>query len=420
MVDENDSYLTKDGELKFLRKGERVAAKHSHSCNHVVFLKRCTSENVVPKGLRWKVPVKSPQASKIKAKAEKLLLRERLRYWQRRRAMLLGQLMEFKNAVFSRFGYEEASHYWSMILMSKDSVFQRIKAKQKRKFLSLMLVSSKNESFSGYESFADNVINLSSVFLSVEEKKLLGKGLKFVPTHTIIPYEEFIVGVEEIAGKLGSSVAEEIRSDIRGILKDGKVPADNLSKEERRALQTLKKKKREVIISKADKGNCTVIMDKLEYRDKLKAVIDNSGFVELKKDLTDSEGRKLVKLLMECEKNGEMTRSEKLNLTVKTLRCPVLFGLSKQHKPSVPLRPIVFYVDSPTYIVAKELAKILRPIHGSNEFNVKASGEMCAFLHDLSVPDNCIIVSYHVVNLFGSVPAEQAADMAIERLKRDD
>ena len=216
------------------------------------------------------------------------------------------------------------------------------------------------------------------------------------------------------------NVAEELRSDVREILKKAKVPADNLSHDERMALRSLKRKKKDVVFTKADKGNTTVVMDLSEYREKLRAITSGDGFTEMKKDITEMEGRKLSKLLMECEKKGQLERVRRLSLTVKALRCPILFGLPKLHKSGVPLRPIVSYVDSPTYFVAKELARILRPIHGNSNFNIKNSSDMCDFLHGLNVPDNCVLASYDVINLFGLVPAEEAADLAIKRLQVDE
>lgn len=419
----DEFYLTMDMDLKFVRKGERVAVKHAHCCNHVVFLKRCVHGGLVPKGLRLKVPVKSPHTMRIKLDAERKLVRERLRYWNHRRSVLYGQLLEFKASLFSNSDNEASAHNWKLVLCRKEAEYQRTKAKQMRKFSILKMekeLSGRGPMKSDASDFMESVVNLSSVFLTTEETKLLGKGLKFVPTPTDIPYEEVIVGVEEIATKLDAETAEELRCNVRGILMKAKLPTDNLSQGERKALNSLRTKKKQVVISKADKGNSTVVMDKLEYQEKLKMVTMESGFVKLEKDVTEKEGRKLVKLLMEFEKKGEIDRAKRLSLTVKALKCPVLFGLPKIHKPGVPLRPIVSYVDSPTYLVAKELARILRPIHGNSDYNVKDSGEMCDFLHRLRVPEGYVFASYDVVNLFGSVPAEEAAELAIRRLRRDE
>ena len=45
---------------------------------------------------------------------------------------------------------------------------------------------------------------------------------------------------------------------------------------------------------------------------------------------------------------------------------PKFYGLPKIHKPDTPLRPIVSSCGSVTYGVAKELAKILKPLVGKS------------------------------------------------------
>ena len=45
---------------------------------------------------------------------------------------------------------------------------------------------------------------------------------------------------------------------------------------------------------------------------------------------------------------------------------PKFYGLPKIHKPDTPLRPIVSSCGSVTYGMAKELAKILKPLVGKS------------------------------------------------------
>jgi len=41
---------------------------------------------------------------------------------------------------------------------------------------------------------------------------------------------------------------------------------------------------------------------------------------------------------------------------------PRLYGLSKVHKPNIPLRPIVSAIHSPTYNLSRFLAQTLQPL----------------------------------------------------------
>ena len=90
----------------------------------------------------------------------------------------------------------------------------------------------------------------------------------------------------------------------------------------------LKKDPDKVILS-ADKGNCVVVMDKHDYREKALSLLNNRNtYSILKSDPTGKTQRGL-------------NASDGLS--------PRFFGLPKIHKPEIPLRPIVFFVNSPTY-----------------------------------------------------------------------
>jgi hypothetical protein len=412
-----EEYLTSnDTELKLLRKVEKLATKLARTTNHTIFLKRCISENITPKGLVLKFPVRNDNANAIKTKAERSLVRERLQHWIWRRSLLHRQLEYQCKLTFETMEETNALHNWNVILKKKDEEFHRCKAKQVRKFLQLKQRKKEKHNLQEH-GFEDCVINLSSSFLSNEEVGLLSKGFKFVPSQKKLPVEEFITGVEDVARRLNEEKADELRFEMKKILKDSYPPRQNLSREEKKAITSLKAKN--VVITQADKGNSTVVLDKQEYEEKLVRVTETETFMKLKKDPTEAEARKVTKLLTECEKRGEISREERLRLTVKAPRCPVLFGLPKLHKEGVPLRPIVSFIDSPTYLLAKELARILRPLHGNSSSFIKDSNHLCDVLADFKVSEDSAFVSYDVENLFGSVPAAEAAEMAWQRVESD-
>ena len=60
------------------------------------------------------------------------------------------------------------------------------------------------------------------------------------------------------------------------------------------------------------------------------------------------------------------------------------YGLPKIHKPGIPLRPIVSFVDSRTYAISSYLARILSPAVGNTDFIVKSSNicEYADFIRD--------------------------------------
>ena len=79
---------------------------------------------------------------------------------------------------------------------------------------------------------------------------------------------------------------------------------------------------------------------------------------------------------------------------------PRFYGLPKIHKPGYPLRPIISFIDSPTYMLLKHLAQILRPLMSSTDLMVKNSVEFCEQMKNV------------VVSLFTSIPVDLAIQVA--------
>ena len=66
---------------------------------------------------------------------------------------------------------------------------------------------------------------------------------------------------------------------------DSKQPTDNLPKQERQALKTLKDDK-DIMILPADKGNATVLLNATDYTNKVELILDDGTYRQLKKDPT--------------------------------------------------------------------------------------------------------------------------------------
>ena len=74
-------------------------------------------------------------------------------------------------------------------------------------------------------------------------------------------------------------------------------------------------------------------------------------------------------------------------------------GLPKVHKEGIPMRPIVSTIGSPTYRLAKEIARILTPLTGKNSYTVKNSAQFVTNLKDVRISPNDQLVSFDVVSL---------------------
>ena len=83
---------------------------------------------------------------------------------------------------------------------------------------------------------------------------------------------------------------------------------------------------------------------------------------------------------------------------------PMIYGLPKIHKEGVPLRPIVNTIGSPTYQLAKYLAKILGPLVGNKDSFIKDSSEFVKLIKDEKIKPKDMISSFYVVSLFTKIP----------------
>ena len=98
---------------------------------------------------------------------------------------------------------------------------------------------------------------------------------------------------------------------------------------------------------------------------------------------------------------------------------PQVYGLPKIHKPDTPLSPVVSSCGSVTYGVAKELAKILKPLVDKSPHHINSTQDFVEQVkHITLVPGECLS-SYDVSALFTSVPVDPALNIIKDLLEKD-
>ena len=154
------------------------------------------------------------------------------------------------------------------------------------------------------------VYNNSSRELSMEEIELLTLGLNFGLASKRFPLVEYIVATEKLCLSLEEEKADEsiekaqkIRNLVMDHIRKGlsMTIEDNLTKNERVILQTLKKDT-SIIICPADKGKAVVIEDRDAYLRKMQDQIDEGDYQLAKgneKKLLNKIHRRLMAQLKE-------------------------------------------------------------------------------------------------------------------------
>jgi hypothetical protein len=82
-------------------------------------------------------------------------------------------------------------------------------------------------------------------------------------------------------------MAEKARQETVRIIKSSSKPKDNLTRVEMEALRNLKKNPNLTILP-ADKGNATVILNTVDYKQKITSLLEDPSYRRLTRDLTES------------------------------------------------------------------------------------------------------------------------------------
>ena len=145
-----------------------------------------------------------------------------------------------------------------------------------------------------------------------------------------------------------------------------------------------------IVITKPDKGNGVVIMNRSDYLDILDIVSDPTKFKLLTEDPTEQRETRLQNFLYRLYKRGELDESTYKCIRPTGSNPSQMYGLPKIHKDGVPLGPIISQIGSYTYDLAKFLVPILSPLM-KNEYSVKDS---FSFVNELSSVQNAPYVQF--------------------------
>ena len=136
----------------------------------------------------------------------------------------------------------------------------------------------RSENTENIEATKKWVKNMSSTPLTKEKVWLLAQGPKFAIKPRQPPVGEYIVAVEQVCFKLGQGQANELRVEVKKVLKKSqnapRVPS-NITRGENKAMKELKMDKSRIILT-TDKGVALVIMDKAEYNKKAEELLNTT------------------------------------------------------------------------------------------------------------------------------------------------
>ena len=127
------------------------------------------------------------------------------------------------------------------------------------------------------------VHNLSKTPLTEAQEKVLAHGPNFLITTKEPPVSEYISQIERVCQQLDKGKAEELRGEIKQILKKTQLPKPNITQEEAKAIQELRRDKGRVIFT-ADKGVSMVVLETKDYIKKSEELLNQSTYKQLSSD----------------------------------------------------------------------------------------------------------------------------------------
>ena len=169
----------------------------------------------------------------------------------------------------------------------------------------------------------------------------------------------------------------------------------------------------------ADKGMAMVIMDRQDYINKANSLLNQNTYRSIPWDPTTTIKNKLIGILKRVKNQTGLE-----SLTFKSMYptgCvpPKFYGLPKIHKPDTPLRSIVSSCGSVTYGMAKELAKILKPLVSKSPYHINSIQDFVEQVKHITLGPRECLSSYDVSALFTSVPVDPALNIIQDLLEKD-
>ena len=114
---------------------------------------------------------------------------------------------------------------------------------------------------------------------------------------------EYITAIENACNQLQQSKAEELRGEIKSVLKNIHTPRSNITREKRKAIDELRRDKNKMILT-VDKGVSMVVMDRDDYNHKAGALLQESAYRPIPNDPTNKYKTKLIALLKSIKTEG--------------------------------------------------------------------------------------------------------------------
>ena len=151
------------------------------------------------------------------------------------------------------------------------------------------------------------------------------------------------------------------------------------------------------------------IMDRQDYINKANSLLNQNR--SRPRDSTNSIKNRLINILKMVKNQTGLDSNTYKSVYLTGCVSAKFYGLPKIHKPDTPLRPIVPSCGSVTYGVAKDLAKILKPLVAKSPHHINSTQDFVEQAKHITLEPGECLSSYDVSALFTSVPVDPALNI---------
>ena len=435
-----------------LIKTIKNAEKQAITQERLNFLIHCRRNNLTPNfiknSLRPTDKIFAPSRSFVRRRDSfyRDLLNEAIQGAHRTRAFLLRESTRLANG---RRAYNCPLTRWverqaAMIFKeTAETCHQRLHKK-----IMTLLNSNKQLGSQVDQSKPERLKNLSGVQPSNDLVSLLEKGPKFALTQTVSDtlLRDVEIGIEKTINVLrwktfwsqhtstassppfqflptkghqapkADAVSELkfslLKKKVLATFKNHKSGPSNHTKKQKNELKDLKNNDN-IIVKPSDKCKGIVILDRTDYIAKADSI--TAHYEEVAKNPT-SKTEAVTKRVIRDTLNGKMEENIIQALLPQSSRTAELYGLPKDHKPEVPLRPIVSACGDPLDKISQMLETILSQLLQFVPAHLRSTDEYLRRLADTypghMLPVGSIVFSIDVTNLYGNIPYQEAIECA--------
>lgn len=422
MIDESKEMKTnkqrKEGSdffryLKLKVKLKKTLAK-------IWFNKQCLANNITPTYAKIRIKEDSEIKKKVKKLSEKIWIKEAIKNLYKQVNIYNKQLLWMHMELYQKYDYieiEEILHKFGdkYINMKLEKRNRKIKDKLWRWKSKIEKEMNRDDDEIDIK-VGDRIVNLTNVKFNTEETQVLEKCLKYTPQEKVND-EELLIQCESIIGKEKEEpIKKQMRFEVSRIveeIKEKKNKQERRNKREQMQIRKLKKKIKDnnIMLTKADKGNAVVVIEKEEYVKKGIEFISNENYEEIKYDYTNKFQSRVKRILKESKIFKNKLKVTEVNPIAPRLKCQI-----KLHKEHMPVRPIVSFIGAPSYKLAKECSKVLREWYEwKNKYNIENNKMVVEKLTtEVEIKENLKLMSLDVVDMYTNIPVNKVLQIIEE------